>query len=157
MRGIDHLLAEHPFFAGLTPAAVTLISGCATNRHVRAGEFLYREGRDAETFYVVRHGRVAVEVATPTGGALMIDTAEDGDVLGWSWLIPPHRWQFDARAVTDTRVVEIAAGCLRDKCDHDPAFGYAVMQRVAQVMYERLRTTRVQLLDLYGVSHALRG
>ena len=150
MRAIDQLLYEHPFFTGLDDDALTLIAGCAQNMHAHEGEYLYREGDPAEAFYVIRHGRVAVEAHQPAGGSLVIDTVDDGEVLGWSWLIPPHRWQFDARAIAPTSAVVFDGTCLRGKCDADPELGYALMQRVAQVMYHRLQATRIRLLDLYG-------
>lgn len=154
MRGIDELLREHPFFAGLDDEALALIAGCAANRHMHAGQYLYREGDPAETFFVIRHGRIALEANRPAGGAVVIETVEDGEVLGWSWLIPPHRWLFDARVVEDTSAVVFDGTCLRGKCDADPVLGYALLQRVAQVMLSRLQAARVRLLDLYGVPGA---
>lgn len=152
MRTIDQLLHDHPFFAGLDPQTLTLVAGCAVNAHADAGEYLYREGGEADRFFVVRHGRVAVEVHDPAGGTVVVDSVGAGEVLGWSWLVPPHRWQFDGRAVEPTDVIAFDGRCLRDKCDADPALGYALLQRVSHVMYERLQSARVRLLDLYGVS-----
>jgi CRP-like cAMP-binding protein len=80
----------------------------------------------------------------------VLDSVAEGDVLGWSGLIPPHRWLFDARAVAAASVVALDAACLRRKCDADPRLGYDFIQRVAQVMSHRLQATRVRLLDLYG-------
>ena len=149
MRTIAEELPEHPFFAGLDSAALELMAGCAVHVHFAPGERLFREGEPADRFYVVRRGRVAVEVHAPTGG-IVLDTVEDGDVVGWSWLLPPYRWLFDARAVTPTSALALDAVCLRGKCDTDPALGYALMQRVSGVMYERLQASRIRLLDLYG-------
>jgi CRP/FNR family transcriptional regulator, cyclic AMP receptor protein len=73
--------------------------------------------------------------------------------VGWSWLVPPYRWVFDARAVAPTSAMAFDAVCLRGKCDADPALGFDLMQRVARVMYERLQAARVRLLDLYGAPH----
>jgi hypothetical protein len=100
---------------------------------------------------------VAIEADTPMGGPVVIETVDDGEVLGWSWLIPPHRWLFDARAVQPTSTVVFDGACLRTKCDEDPELGYDLMQRVAQVMYARLQAARIRLLDLYGVPGAARG
>ena len=156
MRSIDDLLHEHPFFAGLDSEALTLLAGCAANRRFNPGDYLYREGTPAETFYVIRHGRVAIEAHDQPRGAVVIETMGEGEVLGWSWLIPPHRWMFDARAVDSTRVVVFDGTCLRAKCDEDPRLGYAILKRVAAVMFDRLQGTRVRLLDLYGVPGAPR-
>lgn len=149
MQTIPQFLAGHRFFAGLDDEAIALVTGCAVNAHVRPGEYLFREGEPADTFYVVRHGRVAIQMRQPTGG-VVVDTARDGDVVGWSWLVAPYRWTFDAVATEETSVVSIDGACLRGKCESDPALGYALLQRVVQVMSTRLHSARVRLLDLYG-------
>jgi CRP-like cAMP-binding protein len=150
MRSIENLVAELPTFAGLEPADLELIAGCGVNRVFEAGDHLAREGDPADEFFVLRHGRVALEVDAPGRGALMISTLGEGAVVGWSWLFPPYRWSFDARALEQTRVVAFDGACLRGKCENDKALGYALMQRFAAVMLERLQATRIQLLDVYG-------
>jgi CRP/FNR family cyclic AMP-dependent transcriptional regulator len=149
-RSIAEYLAEHPFFAGLDRGAIQELAGCAINEHVRPGGYLFRQGDEANHFYVVMHGRVALELYSPGSGAHVIDSIGEGDVVGWSWLIPPYRWFWDARAVEPTTVVALDSACLRRKSETDPQLGYAVVLRVAQVMSQRLQATRVRLLDLYG-------
>jgi CRP/FNR family transcriptional regulator, cyclic AMP receptor protein len=150
MRTLAEYLPEHPFFTGLAPDAMALVVGCARNRHFRPDDVLFRTGDPADTFFVIRHGRVALEVHDPGRGGLVLATPDDGDVVGWSWLVPPYRWLFDARALGEVSAVAIDGACLRGKCDTDPALGYALMQRVALVMYDRLQDARLRLLDLYG-------
>lgn len=154
METIGQVLSGHEFFAGLDAGIVSMLEGCAHNVHFRPGEHLFREGEAADQFFVLRRGRVALDVHVPGSGQNVLDTVEEGDVVGWSWLVPPYRWFFDARAVQDVSAVSIDASCLRGKCDQDPALGYALMQRVAQVMYTRLQAARVRLLDLYGAKGA---
>lgn len=149
MRSLADRLPGHPFFAGLDQQALDLLAGCAANAHFRAGEYLFREGEAADAFYVLRSGRVALEMRLPTGSTVL-DTADADDVVGWSWLVAPYRWTFDARAVEDTRALVFDGACLREKCETDPALGYALLQRVVQVMASRLHSARVRLLDLYG-------
>jgi hypothetical protein len=84
----------------------------------------------------------------------VVETLESGDIVGWSWIFPPHRWVYDVDVLERAHLVVIDAGCLREKCDADPAFGYRVMKRFAQVVAERLAATRLRLLDLYGGSVA---
>ncbi|HVX42309.1 MAG TPA: cyclic nucleotide-binding domain-containing protein [Mycobacteriales bacterium] len=150
MKSMQDLLAAHPFFTGLDEAAMTLIAGCATNVHFPDGAYIFREGAPADTFYLIRHGRVALQVHEPARGRLLIDTIDDDEVLGWSWLVPPYRWFTDARAVTETSAIALDGACLRGKCEDDPALGYQLLQRVAGVMYQRLHATRMRVLDLYG-------
>ena len=150
MQTIAEYLPRHPFFAGLDEQAIALVTGCAVNAHLRQGEYLFREGEAADTFYVIRSGRVAIQMRLPTEG-VVLDTARDGDVVGWSWLVAPYRWTFDAVATEETSVVSIDGACLRGKCETDSALGYALLQRVVKVMSTRLHSARVRLLDLYGV------
>jgi len=150
MQGIEGLLADVPVFGGLGTRDLETVAGCGRNVRFEAGEQLFREGDAADTFYVVRHGSVALETFVPARGPMMIETIEAGEVIGWSWLFPPYRWHFDARALTQVRATAFDGACLRGKCDADPALGYALMSRFAQVLIERLQWTRLRLLDLYG-------
>ena len=150
MRTLDELLAEAPVFAGLPPDALTLIAGCAQNVGFEQGELLFREDEPADTFYVVRLGRVALELHTPERGGLVIDTIESHEVVGWSWLFEPYRWHFDARAVTAVRAIAFDGACLRGKCEDDKELGYELMKRFGHVMIDRLQHARVRLLDVYG-------
>lgn len=155
MQSIGELLHVHPFFAGLDEETMTLLQGCAHNVHFRAGEYLFHEDEAADRVLVIRSGRVALDVHVPGRGDHVVDTVESGEVVGWSWLVSPYRWFFDARAMVEVSAVSIDADCLRTKCDEDPVLGYALMQRVAQVMYHRLQSARVRLLDLYGSDDVL--
>lgn len=152
LRSIADYLAEHPFFTGLPADLLEHLAGCARNLHVATDTYLLRTGEPADTFYAVRHGRVSLEVPAPAG-SVVIDSAHEGDIVGWSWLIPPHRCRFDARTSEPTSLVAFDAACLRGKAEADPALGYALVLRVAEVMDHRLQSARVRLLDVYG-AHA---
>ena len=150
METIEMLLHEVPLFACLEPGQLELIAGCGSNVHFDTDQVLFREGDPADTFYVVRHGSVALETFVPSRGGVTIETLEAGEVLGWSWLFEPYRWHFDARALSPLRATAFDAACLRGKCDDDPKLGYALMSRFAGVLIERLQWTRLRLLDIYG-------
>jgi CRP/FNR family transcriptional regulator, cyclic AMP receptor protein len=150
METLEPILAAHPFFRDLDPRHLQLIVSCAANVRFEAGQFLFREGEDANQFYLLRHGTVSVEIFVPQRGALTIQTLREGDVLGWSWLLPPYRWHFDARAVNLTRALALDGKCLRAKCEDDHDLGYELFKRFARLMTERLQATRLQLLDVYG-------
>ncbi len=150
MKSISDLLHEHSFFSGLDEPTLELISGCATNVHFRPDQTILRANDPADLFYVLRKGRVAVEVDTPRSGPIVVETLGSGEILGVSWLLPPHRWTFDARAIDDTSAISIDAACLRGKCDDDPALGYALFTRFAGLIHNRLQAARLQILDVYG-------
>jgi CRP/FNR family transcriptional regulator, cyclic AMP receptor protein len=149
-KELDEILAQVPFFEGMPEDEIALIAGCGRNVRIDAGETIFRQGDAADTFYVVRHGSVAVGNFVPPRGELVIETLEAGDLLGWSWLFPPYRTHFDARALSTVRATQFDGACLRDKCAADPALGYDLMSRFAQVLIERLQWTRLRLLDVYG-------
>jgi CRP/FNR family transcriptional regulator, cyclic AMP receptor protein len=150
MQTLEPMLVEHPFFKDLAPHYLQLVLGCAANARFKAGEFLFREGEAANQFFLLRHGSVAIQVFVPQRGPMTIETIGEGEVLGWSWLFPPYRWQFDAQAVGLVRAIGFDGRCLRGKCEEDHDLEYWLMQRFAQVMSQRLQATRLQLLDLYG-------
>lgn len=150
IEGLADTLAQHPFFAGLSSPHLALLAGCARNVVIEQGAFLFREGAPADAFYLLRHGRVGVELFPPTGGPLTIETLEAGEVLGWSWLVPPYLAHFDARALTLVRALQLDGQCLRLKCEADVGLGYALLRRFTGVMAQRLDATRLQLLDVYG-------
>ncbi len=150
MRTLDQVVLESATFAGLDDVYAEQLAGCSQTVGFEAGETLFREGEPADTFYVLRRGRVALELYVPGRGPLTIETIDPGQVVGWSWLFPPHAWHFDARAVAPVRAVAVDGACIRGKCDEDPALGYQLMQRFSAVLLERLNATRLRLADLYG-------
>jgi CRP-like cAMP-binding protein len=150
MENLERILSEHPFLQGLDPEYLQLVSGCASNVRFEAGQYLFREDEEANWFYIIRQGKVAVEAYAAERGSVIIDTVEEGDVLGWSWLIPPYNWHFDARAVELTRAIALDGKCLRNKCEHDHNLGYELLKRFAHIIEQRLEATRIRLLDLYG-------
>ncbi|SYZ73088.1 Transcriptional regulator, Crp/Fnr family [Candidatus Zixiibacteriota bacterium] len=150
METLEPLLAGHPFLKGMDLAHIKLLVGCATNAVYKPGEFIFREGEDANHFYIVREGKVSVETFAPVRGPIPIHTIGKGEVLGWSWLLPPYHWHFDARAFELTRVIALDGECLRKKCDDDLKLGYELFKRFAVVIAERLEGCRLQLIDMYG-------
>jgi CRP-like cAMP-binding protein len=150
VKTVTQLLGEAQFFDGLRAETIELVSGCASNVQFDPGTTIFREGERADAFYLLRQGSVALETYVPARGAVMIETIEAGDVLGWSWLFPPYRWHFDASALTAVRATAFDGKCLRGKCAADPALGYELVSRFAQTLIERLQWTRLRLLDVYG-------
>lgn len=149
-EGLARIVREHPFFAQLPKAFGDLVCGCAKNVRFAAGQYLVREGGPADEMYLLREGRVALEVRAPGRPAINFQTVGPGEVVGVSWLVPPYRWSYDARALEPVRAISLDARCLRDKCEADHALGYEVMKRFVPLLVQRLQATRLQLLDLYG-------
>src|SRR3972149_5511700 len=102
MQTLEPYLAEHPFLKGLDPRHLNIIVGCASNVRFDAEQYILREGEEATNFYIIHQGKVALEIFTSDRGPITIQTIGEGDVLGWSWLIPPYHWHYDARAIEPT-------------------------------------------------------
>lgn len=150
MRTLDALIVESPVFQGLDQEELELIAGCGSNVVFAAGERLFREGDPADVFFLVRHGLVALDTDVPNRADVTVETVGPGEIVGWSWLLEPHRWHFTGRAVELVRAVQFDGVCLRKKCEEDPVLGYDLLSRFAQVLVNRLQATRLQLMDVYG-------
>jgi CRP/FNR family cyclic AMP-dependent transcriptional regulator len=150
METLERILAEHAFFKGLDPDYLKVITGCAKNVRYKAGEFILKEGGKANEFYLLRGGRVALEVYSPSQGPIVIETLDAGDLLGWSWLVEPYVWHFDARVTDAVRAIAIDGKCIRQKCEKNRDMGYELLKRFSGIISKRLQSTRLQLLDLYG-------
>ena len=150
MQSLEQLLAEAPAFATLDSVHVATMAGCARVRVFEAGETLLEEGAPADEFFLLRRGSVAIQTDVPGRGPVTLETLREGELLGWSWLVPPYRNAFGARALETAHVIALDGACLRGKCDHDPALGYDLLKLVATVFVHRLEETRLRLLDLYA-------
>jgi CRP/FNR family cyclic AMP-dependent transcriptional regulator len=150
IKDLGPALEAHPLMKDMDASARKLIVGCSKNVIFHAGEFLYKEGGAADTFYLIRHGAVAIEVHIPARAPLVIETLSDGEILGWSWLVPPYKCRFDARAIGLVRAIAIDAKCLRAKCEKDHSLGFKFYQKFLPVIADRLGAARLQLIDMYG-------
>jgi CRP/FNR family transcriptional regulator, cyclic AMP receptor protein len=147
---LERILAEHPFFEALLPEHLAVVVGCAANLRFDTGAFVIRAGEEANQFFLLREGKVALEMTAPGRPPLVVQTLGAGEVLGWSWLVPPYHWKFDAVALAPIRAIALDGKCLRGKCESDHGLGYELLKRFAHLMEQRLQATRLQLLDLYG-------
>jgi CRP-like cAMP-binding protein len=149
MEDLERLLREHDFLKGLSDAHTRLLVSCAKNVRFVPGDFLFHEGGDAATFYLLRAGHVALEVDVPGKGIVQMESVGPGDVLGLSWLIPPYHLNLDARAVEPVVALAFDGACLRGKMDADHDLGFALTKRLFEKAYRRLARVRLQRLDLY--------
>lgn len=150
MKTLERIIAEHPFFEGLGAQYIELLVGCAANVRFDAGFYIFKEGQEANEFYLIRHGRVSLEIFAPQRKPTIVETLGEGEILGWSWLLPPYHWKFHARAVEQTRAIALDGRCLRTKCEANHDLGYELLKRFAKIIERRLEATRLQLMDVYA-------
>jgi CRP/FNR family transcriptional regulator, cyclic AMP receptor protein len=149
MEDLSGILRNHPFLKDLDEEYLKQIVGCASNVAFSENEVIFREGDEAEKFYLVRTGEVALELNGRDKGDIRILTIGPGQILGWSWIISPYKWHFNAMAIEDTRVIALDCECLRNKCETDSKLGYEMLKRFSHILEQRLYATRMQLLDIY--------
>ena len=150
MQTLHEELSGHPFLSGMEERLVGAVADCAHDVTFEPGRTIFRQGEEANEFYLITRGRVAVEMPVASGGTMVIQTLTGGAALGWSWLVPPHRWRFDARSVELTHAVAFDGRCLRGKIETDHDLGYELLRRFAVVMAQRIEASRIQLIDVYG-------
>jgi CRP-like cAMP-binding protein len=146
MNTEDFVLRPHPFLAGMRPDHLRFIAEHASEAHFAAGDLLFREGDAANRFFLIERGEIALQTHA-AGQAHTVQSVGDGDVVGWSWLFPPHCWRFDARAAKDTDAIVVHAELLREECEVNESLGFQLMKRVSNVVTERLQATRQKLVQ----------
>ena len=140
-------LSDHEFFSGLSEEIVKHLSKCASIRKIEKDQILFRQGEHADKFYIVRNGQISIQIPAVMGPILEVQTLGTDQVLGWSWLISPYQWSFQAKAVEDSELLEFDGTALLARCEQEPQFGYELLKKFAQLMAERLDAARQKMMD----------
>ena len=139
-------VALHPFLAGMNRAQLALLTDCAMVVRFAPGQVIFREGELANRFYLLESGRVVLESNGRFSGPVVVDSVGAGDLLGWSWMFPPHVWHFTARALEPTVAIFFRGNILREYCERNHALGYELFKRMSAVMVKRLQAARHKML-----------
>jgi CRP/FNR family transcriptional regulator, cyclic AMP receptor protein len=148
-------VALHPFLAGMNRRQLVLLTDCAIAVQFKKGQVIFREGQLANRFYLIETGKVTLESGGGLGDPVVIDTIGAGDLLGWSWMFPPHTWHFTARAAEPTIAIFFSGTILREYCEKDHSLGYELLKRISLVMNRRLQATRNKMLTIHNRSATL--
>jgi CRP-like cAMP-binding protein len=125
-----------------------MLAGIAQPRDFKAGEYLWKQSDQAEMLYLIDSGQIALEILIPHHGPLQIEIVGAGEVLGWSCLLAPYRWHFDARALEEVSALVVESKRLREQCDDHPAVGYRVLKQLTTLLEMRLQKARLRILEL---------
>ena len=148
MKNLEPVLKKHPFFKDLEQEYFDFIVGCATNVQFEEGEIIMKENDPADKFFLVREGMAAIDIPISESKIITIQTVGSGDIVGWSWLIPPYKYRFNCRIVEDIRAIVLDGKCLREKCEKNHDLGYELLKRLTVVFTQRLEATRKQIISL---------
>jgi CRP/FNR family cyclic AMP-dependent transcriptional regulator len=147
VKTVYDLIAEQPFFSGLSRARLQLLADNARQTWFESGELIFRDGDLANRFYLIVEGKVALESSGDSTHTVLLQTIGAGQLLGWSWMFSPYIWHLHARALEPTEAIFLSGTRLRDLCETDHDLGYEVFRRVAEVMMQRLHAMRRLLLE----------
>jgi len=146
-QSLHTLIAQQPFFKGLNAQQLQLLAASAMEMQFAPGQTILQEGSPANRFFLILEGKVVLESELADHELVPIQTLGPGDDLGWSWLFPPYYLNSSARALEPTKTIYFYGTRLREQCEKDPVFGYQLMQRVAEVVIQRLQATQKRLLE----------
>jgi CRP-like cAMP-binding protein len=140
-------LSTHKFFHGLSDGFLNVLCECSRTCEIKKGQVLFRQSEIADKFYIVREGRIAIVIPAIMGPTLVIQVLGMDQVLGWSWLIPPYKWNFQAEAQEDTELLMFDGKSILLHCEQDPKFGYELLKRFAALMSTRLDAARQKMMN----------
>ena len=146
-QSIEDYLSSHAFFAGLDDNYIKFLADSATELRIKEGTALFKQGERADKFYLLRNGQLSIQVPALMGPVLEIQSLGKDQILGWSWLISPYRWHFQARAIEASELLEFDGSAILAHCEEDPKFGYELFKRFAALMSERLDAARQKMMD----------
>jgi CRP/FNR family transcriptional regulator, cyclic AMP receptor protein len=141
------LIAQQPFFKGLSGPHLQLLADSAMEIEFKAGQWIFRKGDPANRFYLILEGKVLIESEVKERGMIPIRTLGRGDDLAWAWLFPPYYMHFSACATEPTRAIFFYGTPLREQCEANHELGYQLMKRIAQVVIHNLNATQQRLLE----------
>jgi len=141
------IIGAQLFLRGLPDDQLAQLAAVCRHVTVPVGQRLFEEGTTADRFWLIDAGQVALDATVPGRGRVIIEMLGRGDVIGLSWLVPPHQWRFGAVTTQPMQAFEFDARAVRAACDSDPALGYELSRRFSVVLVRRLQATRSRLLD----------
>jgi CRP-like cAMP-binding protein len=144
-------LGSHPFLTDLDSKYIAQLAAFAQRRTFQPGDYLWRQGDPADVLFLMQSGEVALEISIPHQGPLPFETLVGSEILGWSWLVPPYRYRFDARAVSIVEVFALDGKSIRNSCNEDQGLGYQLLKRLTPLIAHRLEMALLRLLELTRV------
>ena len=146
-QSIAEYLSAHDFFSEFSADLLEFLCECSSSHEIKKGQLLFRQGEDADKFYVVRTGLISLQMPAIMGPTLEIQSVGKDQVLGWSWLIAPYKWHFQTKAEEDTELLQFDGTALLARCEQEPKFGYELLKKFAELMSVRLTSASQKMMD----------
>ena len=142
-QGLLGAFGTHAFLDCLSDQHLMRLASGVRPFKAAPGEFLGRDGEPTHAFYLIQSGHVEIGSHNGVHEFAALAAVGPGEVVGWSWLLPPHRWQFDCRAADPVQGLMFDAEWLRDQCECDHELGYHLLKHLLAVVASRLAATRL--------------
>lgn len=150
MTDLGQRIRRHPFVATLSDDHITTLEGCGLSHlSFEPGDKIVREGKVAEACFLIDRGDVALNLYVGRTESRTLQIVHGGEIVGWSWLLPPYLGTSEAIALTPVTALRIDAALLREAMESDRVFGYEMLVRICNVAVSRLEASRHELLDMY--------
>jgi CRP-like cAMP-binding protein len=146
-QSITEYLSAHEFFSEFSDDSLKFLCECSSTREIKKGQILFLQGEHADKFYVVRSGLISIQMPAIMGPTLEIQTVDEDQVLGWSWLISPYRWNFQTKAEEDSELLQFDGAAILARCEQEPKFGYELLKKFAGLMSVRLNAARQKMMN----------
>ena len=146
-QSITEYLSAHEFFSEFSDDVLKFLCECSSMREIKKGQILFLQGEHADKFYVVRSGRISLQMPAIMGPTLEIQTVDEDQVLGWSWLISPYQWNFQTKAEDDSELLQFDGAAILAQCELDPKLGFELVKKFAALMSVGLNAARLKMMD----------
>ena len=147
---IAEILNNHPVFSKLSVKQKKSLQSCGKNVIFNAGQIVLDQFQIADKFYILCTGHVLLQSISPKNKTIKIQTLSRHDILGWSWLVPPFKWHFEAEALEKTEAIEFDGNAVKRLMENDHEFGYFLLKEFLPIIVGRLQAARLQKIDIYG-------
>ena len=141
-------LESLPLFQGLTPSELKLVIGRFEDITFPAEYVIFNQGDPADKLYVVISGRVAIRFKPDDGDVLDVAEVERNGVFGWSAVLGRQSYTSSAICLEDCEAVYVRGDVLRELCETHAETGVIILERLAEVIAERLRSTHAHVVEL---------
>jgi CRP-like cAMP-binding protein len=143
---------EAGFLAELSPRVREKLLALSQTFSLQKGETVFQEGSPSLYIYIVKSGRVNVDIHIPSKGRRSILSAGPGEVVSWSALVQPCVHHASARAIEPAELLGIRGEVLAAVCREDFEVGYELYKALAEIVSARLTATRLQMLDVFATT-----
>lgn len=141
-------LAEFPLFRNLPDSLLDKIAALGEEISFSQGDTIFREGEQADKLHFLLDGELVLKVKLTSRPEYITVSAvsQRFESFGWSGIVPPYHYTASAICETNCRVLTIPGVRFMKILEDNPAEGFAVMQRLTELISSRLRNSRQALI-----------